>query len=89
MALVFEGFTRCPICEKAISAGDSIVATTAFMEHSAHPLWWFNDAAMHATCFAAWPERDAFIALHHTHYAKHFRGMRFMLPAGEIVDQNP
>jgi hypothetical protein len=89
MALVFEDLTCCPICEGTIKRDDAIVATSAFLEDKSHALWRFNDAAMHATCFANWSERDSFVALFNSYYAKYYRSMRFMLPDGEIVEQLP
>jgi tetrahydrodipicolinate N-succinyltransferase len=89
MALVCEGLTRCPICKGIIARDDAVVAAGAFVEAKSHPLWRFNDAAMHAPCFASWSERDSFVALFNSYYAKHYRSMRIMLPDGKVVEQLP
>ncbi len=89
MALLFRGKSRCPLCDQVIATGDEAFLSPAFMEDARHPLWRFSDAAMHASCFAAWPQRRAFIAAFNDHYAQHYRGMRVMDDHGAIHQREP
>ena len=89
MALVFAGHSQCPICSNVIGAGEAIVATPAFLEDKKSPLWRFNDAAMHQSCFDRWEMREAFIVTYNNYYAAHYRGMRQMLDDGSIVECEP
>ncbi len=89
MALLFRGKSRCPICEQVIATEDEVVMSPAFMNDASHPLWKLNDSAMHASCFAAWPQKQAFIEAFNEHYALHYRGMRAMDDNGIIHTREP
>lgn len=52
MAIVIRGSTRCLMCGQVIEEGQAVVAFPPFVANIHDPLWYFNDAAFHATCFA-------------------------------------
>lgn len=89
MAVVVRGKTECALCAEVIATGDDIFSTSAFVEDPGHELWRFSDAAMHQSCFLAWPRGEAFVELFNRYYAQHYRGMRFMRPDGTIEDRDP
>jgi hypothetical protein len=62
MALIFRGASRCPLCDGIIAEDDDIVATQHFIPDESDPLWRYSDAAIHRSCFLAWPHRGAFVA---------------------------
>ena len=62
MAIIIRGKSECSLCGQVLADGDDLVATTHFIHHQSHPLWRYSDSAMHRTCFAKWPEANAFRA---------------------------
>jgi hypothetical protein len=88
MALLFRGQSTCPICEKIIAPDAAVVMTSAFLD-SDHPLWQFNDAAMHYYCFANWHLRTEFIRVFNEYWEKNYRGMCVMLENGQIQEREP
>src|SRR5262245_49615382 len=62
MALIMRGKTQCALCERVLSEGDDIVATSHFIGDPYDRLWRYSDAGMHRACLLAWDDRTAFIA---------------------------
>jgi hypothetical protein len=58
MAIICAG-SKCALCDRPLSG--PTVATQAFAEGPADPLWNVSDAAMHKECFINWPLRDQLI----------------------------
>ena len=69
--------------------GEELVATSAFIENDAHPLFRYSDAAMHRICFLEWPDRTSFVAEFNEYYETHYRGIQRKLPDGNIVANEP
>lgn len=55
MTLLLRGKTICNICGQVIGENDEAVGFSPFVMNAADPLFRFDDAAMHATCFASHP----------------------------------
>jgi len=55
MAIVIGGKSRCPICGNVIKDGQEIVSFPPFVGNELDPLWFFSDAAFHASCFQEHP----------------------------------
>ena len=89
MALVLLGESTCPLCDEVLEQGQDIVATSAFIEDSEHPLWPFQDAGIHRTCFLEWPERERFVTLFNDYHARNYRGMLFMHSDGSLEEREP
>jgi len=89
MALLLIGKSLCPICEQVIAAADEVILTPAFLADASHPLWPFNDSAMHSFCFSSWPLRASFITEHNDFFVKHYRGARFMDINGLVREADP
>ena len=89
MALVFLGQTPCAICGVILKEGDDIFATSGGPITPNDPLWQYQDAGMHRSCFQAWPLRDSFRQLFNEHFDRHFRGMRFIREDGTVEEREP
>ena len=89
MALVLIGQTTCAICEATLAQSDELVLTSGVHMEPSDSLWKYQDAAMHRSCFAAWPLRDAFRARFNEYYERHLRGMRFLREDGAIEAREP
>ena len=63
MALMISGQSPCSICGEVLAVDDEVVGFFAFLTRE-HPLWRYSDSAMHAGCYAAWPERPLFDSLY-------------------------
>jgi hypothetical protein len=46
-----------------LARDDEVVGFTAFLGRE-HRLWRYSDSAMHAACYAAWPDRAEFASLY-------------------------
>ena len=55
MAIVIRGKSKCSICQKIIEENDAIVSFANFVPNELDPLWLFNDAGFHETCFQSHP----------------------------------
>lgn len=94
MAIIYEGIT-CALCGKVINNelldADEFVATTHFIDDGSSPLWMFSDAAMHKSCFMAWPLRQEFVQAHNEAMkeVKDRHGLHgHMTDEGEIISHN-
>jgi hypothetical protein len=84
MALLILGHSECPICGVHLQKDDEIFATSGCWTEPDHPLFEFQDAAMHRNCFDAWPLRAEFVASFNQYYTKQPVGAREMLEDGSI-----
>ena len=89
MALILADRTTCAICGVTLAQSDELVSTSSGPIEPSNPLWRYQDAAMHRSCFISWPLRDAFRARFNEYYARHLRGMRFMREDGSIENRDP
>lgn len=55
MAIVIRGKSKCSLCQKTIEENDRIVSFSNFVSNELDPLWLFNDAGFHETCFHSHP----------------------------------
>jgi hypothetical protein len=51
MAIYIEGETRCMICGEAINERSDAILFPSFVMNEKDPLYVFNDAVVHETCF--------------------------------------
>jgi len=58
MALIIEGKSVCPLCNKTMNKGDKITAFPAFIPYD-HKYGRFSDAAFHTECFVKDPDHAA------------------------------
>jgi len=63
VAIFIRGKSTCPLCGQILATEDLVVAFAPFLQPD-HRLWRYSDSAMHATCFAASPDRDELEALY-------------------------
>ena len=61
MALVDLGFTRCPLCDQTIEAGDDTVASDSCSAFGKVDLHRYYDAALHRHCFLRWEHREEYV----------------------------
>lgn len=54
MAMIVEGETKCPLCNRVFEKGQDVVGFPAFLP-AAHELCQFSDATFHRACFEANP----------------------------------
>jgi hypothetical protein len=88
MALVFPGWTECPLCGKVIEEGDEFVSTFAFVSDPEDDFWPHSDAAMHRPCFLGWARKNEFIR----RFNRAMRELGFqkrLFPDGTILDMDP
>jgi hypothetical protein len=57
MGILTLGKTECVLCHKPISDAADVVIFPPFVANEADPLYLFNDAAAHESCFATHPLR--------------------------------
>jgi hypothetical protein len=62
MVLLTRG-SRCSLCGELVDRAEKIVGFTHFLGRE-HRLWRYSDSAMHASCYAAWPDREEFAGLY-------------------------
>jgi hypothetical protein len=55
MALVIVGESRCMICNRLLEDEHQVTSLPAFVSNRRDPLFRFNDAAFHRSCFSADP----------------------------------
>jgi hypothetical protein len=63
VALIIRGKSKCSLCGGVLATGDEIVGFRAFLARG-HRLWRQSDSALHASCYATWPERPEFERLY-------------------------
>lgn len=62
MALVIDGKSCCPICDKAVHFEDGFYATSGVFFEPDSPLFPYCDAAIHWDCLLSWEMREQFFA---------------------------
>lgn len=88
MAIILRGRSRCALCDEVLAEGQLLFSTSAFLDRD-HPLWRYSDAAMHHSCFDAWPDRRSFIDSFNEFWSRNYRGMRFMHDDGSVEEREP
>ena len=87
MALILTGKTPCAICGVILIEGDDIFATSGGPVQPNDPLWPYQDAGMHRSCFRTWPLRDSFRQKFNEYFERHLRGMRFIREDGTVEER--
>ena len=88
MALVFPGWSECPICGKVIAEGEEYVATFAFLDDPDDPLWDYSDAGMHRPCFVGWEKKPEFVR-RFNHAMRDLGFEKRLFADGTILDMDP
>ena len=89
MAIVIFGRSECRICGALLKKGDNLFATSGCWMAPGHPLFAFQDAAMHRDCFDTWPLRTAFVASFNGYFSNQPSGARRMHEDGSIETIEP
>lgn len=89
MAIIFNGVSRCSICDTILDNDDAVIGLPHFIVDPTNRFYKNSDSGVHLECFLNWPEAPEFRRLYDEH-AKEFqpRFPRRMLENGTVIEDS-